>query len=132
MLGGGDIVSTAIFSRIMLKRRIERHHFLGCFFSFFGFFIVGFSAFLSSQEEIEGFELDKVILGLIFKVIELILLGIQNNVREIILREKGINVQRMIGVEGIYGLVWSFCLCLAFNFVKCPSNDICTVSYLSL
>lgn len=127
MLGGGSIISTAILSRFMVGRLIEKHHILGCFFSLVGFVVVGFAGLIGSQESVTDFDTGNLILGLILKVIELIIVGVQHNVQEVILRKKAINVQRMIGLEGMFGLVWSFVACLGFNYIKCPSSDICTV-----
>lgn len=129
MLGGGSIISTAIISRFMVKRLIEPHHILGCFFSLIGFVIVGFAGLIGSQETVTDFDTGNLILGLILKIIELILVGVQHNVQEVILRKKAINVQRMIGLEGLFGIIWSFVACLAFSFINCPSNDICTVRF---
>ena len=43
---GGVIVVTATFSVIFLKKKLERHHYLGCSLAISGIVLVGLSNFI--------------------------------------------------------------------------------------
>jgi drug/metabolite transporter (DMT)-like permease len=49
MFKGASIVTTAIFSKILVKMIIEKRHIAGCGLAILGLVIVGSSGFLSSN-----------------------------------------------------------------------------------
>lgn len=49
LLQGGAIVTTLIFSRILLKMLIERRHLLGCSLAIFGLVIIGVNSLVNSS-----------------------------------------------------------------------------------
>lgn len=53
--------------------------------------------------------------------------AIQANTEELILRNKAIHVQRMIGLEGLYGMVWSFTMCMIFSYIPCFHPGLCNI-----
>lgn len=129
MFNGGNIIFTTIVSRIMLGRKILNHNALGCLFSLIGFIIVGYSGTLGQGEDNENrVEPANLILGLILTICYLVLVGIQGNTEELILRKKAINVQRMIGLEGMFGLIWSIVVCILASFFACPNASMCNVN----
>lgn len=50
MFKGATIITTAIFSRILVKMVIEKRHIVGCGLAVIGLVIVGASGLLSSNE----------------------------------------------------------------------------------
>lgn len=53
--------------------------------------------------------------------------AVQANTEELIVRKKAIHVQRMIGLEGLYGMIWSFVMCCIFSFLPCIHPDLCNI-----
>ncbi len=49
MFKGASIVTTAIFSKILIKMKLEIRHFVGCGMAILGIVIVGTSGFLESD-----------------------------------------------------------------------------------
>ena len=66
-----------------------------------------------------------IILGVILTLSYLMIVAVQSNTEELILRNKAIHVQRMIGLEGLYGLIWSFTMCMIFSFFPCIHPGLC-------
>ena len=126
MLNGASIIFVTVVSRIMIKRPIFRHNALGCFFAFMGFVIVGLSALVGggASDEIPT---SSVILGVALTLTYLMIAAVQANTEELILRNKAIHVQRMIGLEGLYGMIWSFTMCMIFSFFPCIHPDLCHI-----
>lgn len=125
MLSGGSIIFTAIISRIMIKRLIYNHHVLGCVFSMLGFMIIGYAGILGSQRDEARFSQSDLIIGIIMNTVYMMMSALHSNVQELILRKKAINVKRMIGLEGQFGLIWSFLFCIIASFILCPNEGIC-------
>ena len=74
ILQGGNLITTVIFSKILLKTKIFRRHWLGCSLSIAGLVIVGVSGFISPN----GSSSDSVslqILGIILMLISLVING---------------------------------------------------------
>jgi hypothetical protein len=88
--------------------------------------VVGCSALVggSSGNEIPT---ANIILGVSLTLIYLLIAAVQANTEELILRNKAIHVQRMIGLEGLYGMIWSFAMCMIFSFIPCFQPDLCNM-----
>lgn len=54
MFKGASIVTTAIFSRILVKMVIEKRHIAGCGLAILGLMVVGSSGFLSTDDKGES------------------------------------------------------------------------------
>lgn len=48
MFKGASIVTTALFSKILIKMVLEKRHFVGCGMAILGIVIVGLSSFIDS------------------------------------------------------------------------------------
>lgn len=125
MLHGGSIIFTAIISKFMVKRMIYSHHILGCVFSMIGFIIVGTAGVLGSQQDDARYSESDLIIGVIMNIIYMVVSSLMSCVQELILRKKSIDVQRMIGLEGQFGLIWSFLFCVIASYIHCPNTGIC-------
>lgn len=51
MFKGASIVTTAIFSRILVKMVIEKRHIAGCGLAILGLMVVGSSGFLTTDDK---------------------------------------------------------------------------------
>lgn len=66
-------------------------------------------------------------MGVFLTLAYLMIASVQANTEELILRNKAIHVQRMIGLEGQFGLIWSFVACIGFSFIPCLHPGLCNV-----
>lgn len=64
MIDGGNLLVTAFFSVIFLKRVLYRHNYLGLFFNILGLIIIGISALVNSSYE----DNSNLLLGIILQV----------------------------------------------------------------
>lgn len=127
MLSGANIIFMTFFSRIIVGKPILRHYYLACFFSFIGFLVVGYSPNIKKNSHAKDGEADtsSYVIGICLVIGYLLCHSIQGNVQELILRKNAINVQRMIGIEGIFGLLWSFMLIMITSYIACPKESMC-------
>lgn len=127
MLNGGSILFMTLFSRIIVKRQILKHHYLACFFVIIGFMIVGYSPNIAQKDNTQDKEIatSSYVIGLSCILGYLLCHAIQGNVQELILRKKAVAVQRMIGLEGMFGLIWSFLLIMICSYIACPNKNMC-------
>lgn len=85
MFNGGMIITTAIVSRIMLKRKVLRHQVLACFFSTIGFIVVGISAISSGASSDSMYSFSGIMVGIVLTLISLVIVAVQANIEELIL-----------------------------------------------
>lgn len=128
MLRGGVIIFTCIFSKIFLKREIYRHHVLGVVLLVFGFILVGIASVVTSGGGAGSVGVGGTVLGIVMVLISLVIQAAQFVVEETILKHNQISAQRMVGLEGIFGMVFIFMWIMIFTFIPCPSFDLCDVS----
>lgn len=131
MLSGGTIITTTIMSRLILNRKIHRHHALGCSFAIIGFAIVGLSSVLNGKSE-EKYSLFGLILGIIMIMISLVTQGGLANYEEWLIGKYEIDVQRMVGIEGFFGIIWIFTWIMVFCMIPCPDDHLCDVNLNSI
>lgn len=133
MLSGANIIFMTFFSWVILGRPILRHYYLACALSLVGFVVVGYSPSVASNQSESNptassdINLQSYVIGIVMVGGYLLCSSIQGNVQELILRRKAIHVQRMIGLEGMFGMLWSFLLIMGASYVACPRSDICDV-----
>lgn len=87
---------------------------------------MGFSALIGGGNQ-EKISTSNIILGVALNIIYLMIVAVQSNTEELILRNKAIHVQRMIGLEGLYGIIWSFTMCMLFSFLPCIHPGLCNM-----
>ena len=121
MLSGGTIITTAILSYFMIGRKIRKHHALGCIFALLGFVLVGFSS-MENQSNTDKFSAKGMVVGILMVVVSLFTQGAMSNVEEILLCKYEVDVQRMVGLEGLFGIVWIFIWMMVFSYIPCPDS----------
>lgn len=126
MLSGGTIITTAVISYFMLNRKIRRHHLLGCVLAFLGFILVGLASLLN-ESATEKYSTKGLIIGILMVVGSLFTQGTLSNFEEKLLEKYEIDVQRMVGLEGFFGIVWIFIWIMVFSYIPCPNSHLCDV-----
>jgi len=125
MLRGGVIIFTCAFSKIFLGRPIYRHHYLGVSLLVMGFILVGIASVVTSGNGSNSVGVGGTILGIVMVLISLVIQAAQFVVEETILKHYQISAQRMVGLEGIFGMIFIFLWIMIFTFIPCPSSDLC-------
>jgi drug/metabolite transporter (DMT)-like permease len=129
MLRGGVIIFTCILSKIFLGRKVHSHHLLGVFMCVVGFIFVGISTVLASNSSsASNATVGGTIAGLIMVIASLLVQSTQFVYEEVLLNKYNVPPQRMVGIEGMYGLVFIFMWMMIFTYIKCPSPQMCDVN----
>lgn len=127
MLLGGTIITACLVSKLMLKREMQVYHWIGNVLAIAGFSLAGYSSVLSDDEIGQSNTWNNV-LGVVLIVIELFISAIQTNIEEWIFHQHSIHVARGTGLEGLFGMIWSFSFMVAFSFVRCPRSSMCDIA----
>lgn len=127
MLQGGQIVTTCLFSKWINNRPILRHHYVGVGCSTLGFIFVGLAGYIATSGDDDGgnYTIGGFILGVIFIIINLIFQAVQSNIEERIVTRYAIPVMRMVGLEGLFGIIWMFGVLVVLSFIPCPNPQLC-------
>jgi hypothetical protein len=130
MLSCSQILFTALFGRIILKKPILRHCYLGCFFTLVGFVVVVYSQYVQPKPLLLDFDSDKssIVLGVALTIGYLIFHALQGCCQQLILQDRAIYFQRMVGLEGMFGLLWSFFFIMVASFIDCPNDQVCELA----
>lgn len=126
LLSGGTIITSCIISKIMLGRQIHRHHIVGNISALIGFTLVGFSS-LVNEDATARYSVAGEILGIILVLLSLVVQGTQINVEELIMMKYVVPPQRMVGMEGFLGIIWTMCWLAIFSYFSCPDNGLCDI-----
>lgn len=129
MLRGGVIAFTCLLSKIFLKREVHSHHLLGIFVCIVGFVLVGIASVVKSSDAGDSDEKSAgaVLMGIIMVVASLLVQAGQFVYEEVLMSKYEVPAQRMVGLEGMFGLIFLFNWTMIFSFIKCPSNDFCDI-----
>lgn len=130
MLSSTQIVFSAILLSLLLKRPILRHGYLGCFFTLVGFIVVVYSQYVRPKPLLADFDTESssVPLGVGLTVGYLIFHALQGCCQQLILKDRAIYVQRMVGLEGMFGLLWSFTFIMIASLINCPNEQVCELA----
>lgn len=128
MLIGSTVIATCFISKCMLKKSIHRHHQLGIGLSIQGCCSVGIAGFQNSNN-IYYYGTKNLILGISLLSCSIQCIATLGNVEELILRKYHIDCQRMVGLEGLFGLLWMFFIISITTYIPCPSALICNVIF---
>lgn len=125
MLRGGVIVFTCLFSKIFLGKKVYRHHMLGVVLLVIGFVLVGIASVVTTGNGSSEVGVGGTIAGIVMVLISLVIQAGQFVLEETIVTKNQIAAQRMVGLEGIYGMIFIFVWIMIFTFIPCPSSDMC-------
>lgn len=118
MFKGAAIITTAIFSKILVKMVIERRHIIGCALAIVGLVIVGGSGYFGSDDVSNG-----EFVGYILMLCSLIFNGFFYAYEQRLLKMHTIHPLEMVGYEGCFGLVLSGGIITALSFVPCTFGE---------
>lgn len=124
LLTGGTIITSCIISKFMLGRQIYRHHWLGNLLALIGFTLVGYSSLINDAAE-QRYSFQGEVLGVILVALSLVLQGIQYNLEELIMIKNAVEPQRMVGMEGFLGIIWTFCWMVGLSYFGCTNQVMC-------
>lgn len=90
--------------------------------------IVGYASIIESGgDNSGGASLAGTIAGLSMVICSLVIQGGQFVLEEMILTRNEIPPQRMVGLEGMFGLVFIFVWMMVFSYIPCPSSSMCSL-----
>jgi drug/metabolite transporter (DMT)-like permease len=133
MLQGAQIVATCLFSKWINNNPILRHHFLGVSLATIGFFFVGLAGYRGAiGEGADTFDdlhytTHGYVFGLLCILGNLVFHSLQTNIEEKIMRVNAIPPQRIVGLEGLFGMIWMFAIIMILGFIPCPDEQLCTI-----
>ena len=128
MLGGASIVSTALLSWVVFGRAVLRHHWLGICSSLIGFVIVGISSIVGAESDPTTGSTSGIFIGIFMISISIVLMAVVSNLQEYLFRRFELPVQREIGNEGHFGLIWILILLCLFSYIPCAQEGLCDVN----
>ena len=127
MLRGMIIIITALMSIIFLKRKLYRHHWTSVSAIFIGVFMVGLAALIAPKD-------DKVkptkAFGIILIVFAQLFTGGMFIVEEKLLGDYYLDPLKVVGWEGIWGILMYAVLLPIFSCIPCESADLCPYGHL--
>ena len=125
MLRGMIIIITAFMSVIFLKRKLFVHHWSSIVVIFLGVFLVGLAAFLEKKSDADTTPTKP--LGLILLIIAQFFAGTLFIVEEKLLGSYYLDPLKVVGLEGLWGLIMWCILLPIFQQIKChtDNNELC-------
>jgi len=117
---GGDPVVTAFLSIIFLKKILSKSQYLGLSLAVCGITIVGVTGFITSSSD--G-NYTNLLAGIFCCLGSLVTTGVQFVVEEKVLATNHIHPLKMVGMEGLFGLMYTAVALAVANHISCdPSN----------
>ena len=113
------VIITAIFSKVFLKKKLYRFHYLGIFFVVLGITLVGISA-LESNENTTGSS--NTGLGMTLILVSLITGGITLVSEERIFQVYHVEPLKVTCIEGFWGVIISAVFITIFNFIPLSAD----------
>lgn len=91
---------------------------------------VGISSVVGQQgdDSEDSTSVGGTIAGLLMVIASLLIQSSQFVYEEVLLTNYSTAPQRMVGVEGLFGMVFIFNWMMIFSFVKCPAAEMCDVN----
>jgi drug/metabolite transporter (DMT)-like permease len=119
---GGNIIFTAILSRIFLKRIFSGTSILGCVLAFLGITSVQVFAVLYSDNSSSSAISDDVI-GILLLLASIIFNSIGLVFEKWIFNKYELSALKLVFLEGLYGLIVMIPLTIGFQYVHCPWSE---------
>ncbi|CAK75461.1 unnamed protein product (macronuclear) [Paramecium tetraurelia] len=115
MLRGATVVITAIFQVIFLKKVPTKRQILGMSLVVLGNLIVGITIYLKSTQS-------DYLIGVLFLCLSFFMFSFQVILEEKYFRKYYLNPFELVGLEGLWGLVFTTILLSILEFIPCPSQ----------
>mmetsp|Transcript_6151 Transcript_6151/g.5752 ORF Transcript_6151/g.5752 Transcript_6151/m.5752 type:complete len:217 (+) Transcript_6151:215-865(+) len=110
---GNITILIAVISRLILKKNQYRHHFLGILFILVGIWMVAIPLYIEQSGKAT-----EILLGTSMVLGSIILISIQFNLEERLLENYFLSPARMVGWEGIWGVVFAILILPGAYFIS--------------
>ncbi|EAR88554.2 nucleotide-sugar transporter (macronuclear) [Tetrahymena thermophila SB210] len=120
MIRGGNIVITAVFSVIFLKRKLFRQHVLGLFLAVCGFATIGITSILLNKSD--DIDPSKLLLGIILIICSFFFSSGQSVLEEKLFKMIYLNPNQLVGYEGTTGIFITWVALNIFSYIPCPQS----------
>lgn len=118
MFKGAILVTTALFSKILFKMKLERRHIVGGGLALAGLVVVGLSE-LFDQKPGQQSEFSKEVIGYAFMIVSLFFNGFLYAYEQLLMRKHSINPMEMVGGEGVFGMIFVMLIAMTFSMIPC-------------
>ena len=115
MVQGCIVMVTAILSLIFLRRALHRHHWTGLLLVVVGIALVGLAIMTGKSDSDE----DQPIVGLVLMFCSIMIQGGQFVIEEKFLSDYYISPMKIVGWEGLWGVLLFAILLPIFQFIPC-------------
>jgi drug/metabolite transporter (DMT)-like permease len=119
---GGNIIFTALLSRIFLKRIFSGTSIFGCVLAFLGITSVQVVAVIYSDSS-SSTALTEEVIGILLLLASIIFNSIGLVYEKWIFNKYELSALKLVFLEGLYGLIVMIPLTFAFQYVHCPWNE---------
>ena len=127
MMRGFLIFIVASFSIVFLNRKLYRHHWTSLALIFLGLVLVGLSNILYPQNQDTQYNIPtyEIILGISLILIAQVFSGSQFVIEEKLFSGYYLHPLKIVGWEGLWGVLITAILLIIFQFIKWSSEAIC-------
>jgi drug/metabolite transporter (DMT)-like permease len=127
MMRGGAPIITAFLSIIFLKKVLSKAQYLGLSLAVLGITVVGVTSFIeTSAGQADN---SNLIFGILCCLGSLFTTGIQFVIEEKILTTNHIHPLKMVGMEGLFGIIYTAVVIVIANNISCdPLKDGCNAN----
>ena len=124
MMRGTIVIITALMAVIFLKAKQYRHHWLALLVLFIGVFLVGLSSLLFPDTPHSGESTGA--LGIILIIIAMLFAGTLFIVEEKLLGDYYLDPLKVVGLEGMWGLLYYLILLPIMQHINCDVPNLCS------
>ena len=115
MMQGSIVLVTALLSIVFLKRTLFRHHWTGLILVVLGISLVGLAVLIASDDDDD----QNTIVGILLMAGSILTQGSQFVIEEKLLGDYYLSPLRIVGWEGIWGMLLFVILLPVFQFIPC-------------
>ncbi|KAL4454330.1 hypothetical protein ABPG74_012287 [Tetrahymena malaccensis] len=120
MIKGGNIIVTAIFSIIFLKKILYNHHYLGLGLAIAGSVFMGVMSMLNTNNSDD--DQTQMLIGILLTVFSFFTFATQMVVEEKFFSQYYLHPFQGVGIEGFWGIGITAIAISIFNFIPVPNN----------
>ncbi len=119
MFDGGNTIGVFLLSIFFLKNKHNKYNFIGVGLLLLGLFFLSLSAIKDDSPESDLFE---TIVGIICCLLCNVFSSFHSIAEEYLLKTRFCHPIKLIGFEGLFGIIFSIFFILVFDNVKCPKS----------
>ena len=117
MFDGGNTIGVFLLSIFFLKNKHSKYNFIGVGLILLGLFFISLSAINDDSQETDLFE---TFVGILCCLLCNVFSSFHSIAEEYLLKTRFCHPIKLIGFEGLFGIIFSIFFILAFDQVKCP------------